>query len=303
MPTEEPAEDPGTPLADASTPDDPLRDATPTEPEPAPAADADARAESEVPAPAEPEPAQPTSSDPGTTVADSPKAPAAAKEATAAADAVPTEEPAEDPGTPLAAASEGKERATTSARGLRSPDEKVIHPSESLPRKAPSEGSEASAGAPAAPTRSPDRTTPAPAEETITIRELLRGTVEIGEHDVFYVHSVTEDDGQGLWGIIQKGVTENFARGVSIRSKGGTDTYRVAVPKHADEVLDDRSSSPFGLMIYRKLTETIVYNRKRGRLTQDPDVTIFPGNELVIVGFKPEELIGLYHHFAGTDGR
>ena len=143
--------------------------------------------------------------------------------------------------------------------------------------------------------------TPAP-QATITIRELLEGTVEIGEYDVFYVHAVTPDDYQGLWGIIQKGVTENFARGVRITNAGRTDTYRVAVPADADEVLEDSSSSPLGLMIHRKSRETIVYNRKLGRLTRDPDVTIFPGNELIIVGFKPEELISLYKHFSGADG-
>ena len=45
-----------------------------------------------------------------------------------------------------------------------------------------------------------------------------------------------------------------------------------------------------------------MYNRTLGRLTLDPDVTIYPGNELIIVGFKPEELISLFKHFAGTDG-
>ena len=143
--------------------------------------------------------------------------------------------------------------------------------------------------------------TPAP-QETITIRELLRGTVEVGEHDVFYVHAVTSEDFQGLWGIIQKGVTENFARGVRITHRERTNTYRIAVPEDADELLEDQSSSPFGLMIHRKSRETIVYNRSLGRLTRDPDVTLFPGNELIIVGFKPEELIRLYKHFASTDG-
>ena len=138
---------------------------------------------------------------------------------------------------------------------------------------------------------------------TITIRELLKGTdVEFGEQDVFYVHAVTPEDRQGLWGIIQKGVTETFARGVRLTVRGRTDTYQVAVPLHADEVLEDRSSSPFGLMIHRKSRETIVYNRELGRLTLDPDVTLYPGNELIIVGFKPEELEDLYKHFAGTDG-
>ena len=137
---------------------------------------------------------------------------------------------------------------------------------------------------------------------TITIRKLLEGTVEVGDHDVFYVHAVTPDDTQGLWGIIQKAVTENFARGVRLTIEGRTDTYRVAVPPDADEVLDDRSSSPFGLMIHRKSRETIVYNRKLGHLTQDPDVTLYPGDELVIVGFEPEELISLFKHFASADG-
>ena len=149
--------------------------------------------------------------------------------------------------------------------------------------------------------RGTDETAASPG--TITIRELLKGTVEVGDHDVFYVHAVTPDDRQGLWGIIQKGVTENFARGVRLTVEGRTDTYRIAVPPHADEVLDDRSSSPLGLMIHRKSRETIVYNRKLGRLTLDPDVTIYPGNELVIVGFKPEELINLYKHFAGNRWR
>ena len=143
--------------------------------------------------------------------------------------------------------------------------------------------------------------TPAP-RETITIRELLEGTVEFGEDDVFYVHAVTPGDYQGLWGIIQRAVTENFARGVRITLGGRTDTYRVAVPYDADELLGDRSSSRLGLMIHRKSQKTIIYNRRLGRLTQDPAVTLYPGNELVIVGFTPKELIGLYKHFAGADG-
>ena len=138
--------------------------------------------------------------------------------------------------------------------------------------------------------------------ETITIRDLLAGTVEFDENDVFYVHAVTPGDDQGLWGILQEAVTGSFARGVRLTLGERTDTYRVAVPEHADELLDDRSSSPLGLMIHRKSQQTIVYNRRLGRLTQDPDVTLYPGNELIIVGFKPEELIRLYKHFAHADG-
>ena len=151
------------------------------------------------------------------------------------------------------------------------------------------------------PTLGTTGTAPAP-RKTLTIRELLKGTVEVGEHDVFYVHAVTPEDYQGLWGIIQKGVTETFARGVRLTVGQRTDTYRVEVPRHADEVQEDRSSSPLGLMIHLKSQETIVYNRVLGRLKLDPTVTLFPGNEIIIVGFEPEELIDLYKHFAGADG-
>ena len=201
----------------------------------------------------------------------------------------------------------GARPATATEDELAAPSEGTVRePTEEVAATTPDAEAEAAAkndaAAPAAtPAFRGTEETPAP-QATITIRELLEGTVEIGEHDVFYVHAVTPDDYQGLWGIIQKGVTENFARGVRITNAGRTDTYRVAVPADADEVLEDNSSSPLGLMIHRKSRETIVYNRKLGRLTQDPDVTIFPGNELIIVGFKPEELISLYKHFSGADG-
>ena len=139
--------------------------------------------------------------------------------------------------------------------------------------------------------------------ETVTLRELLEGVVEIGESDVFYVHSVTADDYQGIWGIIQKGITENFARGISIDHDGNTSIYRFQVPADADEVLENRSSSPLGIMIYRKSNETILYNRRLGRLTRDPDVTIYPGNELIIVGFKADEIVSLYRDFLSSHGR
>ena len=158
---------------------------------------------------------------------------------------------------------------------------------------------------PPAPTSAEDpdrpRDIPVPAE-TITIRELLGETIEIEDSDVFYVHFVSPDDEQGLWGIIQRGVTENFARGVTVSLDKRTTTLQVEVPRHADELLDDRSSSPLGLMIHRKSSETIIYNRKLGRLTMDPAVTIFPGNELIIVWFKQSELVDLFKHFSGADG-
>ena len=191
----------------------------------------------------------------------------------------------------------------TTAGSIERPPESAAEPAAepaSDPGPAAAGKDEAAAAGTAAEVRGPGET-PAP-RKTITIRELLRGTVEVGEHDIFYVHAVTPNDHQGLWGIIQQAVAENFARGVRITLGERTDTYRVTVPENADELLDDRSSSPLGLMIHRKSRETIVYNRGVGRLTQDPDVTLYPGNEIIIVGFEPGELIRLYKHFANADG-
>ena len=298
-------------------------------PEPAPAVQATAAGEDEDPPPS----AETTRK---TAEEDTPE-PAPAIQATAAGEdeaPAPSEEAAEKPtedavetgtageGAPMAAAGELLKKADddisdlVSDRGTATTreEESAAPGKETAEKLAKGADESATEAEPSPAAEEDDATTPAkkPAlrdtEETaappgtITIRELLEGTVEVGEHDVFYVHAVTPEDYQGLWGIIQNGVTENFARGVRLTTAGQTDTYRIAVPEDADEVLDDRSSSPLGLMIHRKSRETIVYNRELGRLTLDPDVTIYPGNELVIVGFKPEELIDLYKHFAGTDG-
>ena len=120
---------------------------------------------------------------------------------------------------------------------------------------------------------------------------------------MFYVHSVTADDRQGIWGIIQRGITENFARGISIGHGGDRSVYRFHVPDDADEVLENNSSSPLGIMIYRKSNETILYNRRLGRLTRDPHATIYPGNELIIVGFEAQEIVSLYRDFVASYGR
>ena len=197
-------------------------------------------------------------------------------------------------------AAAGKDEAPPPAEA---PAKKPAAAAESAPEAVPETTGKGAAEADGAKTGTSSSPGDAPApRETITIRDVLAGVVEFGENDVFYVHAVKPGDDQGLWGIIQEAVTGNFARGVRLTLGERTDTYRVAVPKDADELLDDRSSSPLGLMIHQKSQKTIVYNRKLGRLTQDPDVTLYPGNELIIVGFEPEELIRLYKHFASADG-
>lgn len=135
-------------------------------------------------------------------------------------------------------------------------------------------------------------------EETpVTIAELLGAEETIPSNAVFYVHTVQSDDVQGIWGIVHDGIVGNFATGVAVHRGESTETYRVDIPRNADERKADASSSFLGRLIYDKTQRTYVYNYRTERLGKNPDL-IIPGQEIVIVSFTPEELIEIYKHFA-----
>ena len=282
-PAQEPEAPAPQPEAPAPQPEAPAPQPEAPAPQPAP--------EPEAPAPQPEAPAQ------------EPEAPAPEPEAPEPAPMEPATKPVEPRGDEAAAgASPPPPEAPSASTEVPATDE----PRARVPDLAPADTvtipvREFAQQAPAAADEGAEETSPAP-PRTITLRELLEGTVEIEEGDVFYVHAVTAHDEQGLWGIIQKGVTENFARGVRVHVNERTTTLKMNVPPDADELLENHSSSPLGLMIHRKSKDTIIYNRRLGRLTTDPDVTIFPGNELIIVGFKQNELVDLFKRLSGADG-
>jgi hypothetical protein len=113
--------------------------------------------------------------------------------------------------------------------------------------------------------------------------------------DVFYIHAVDNYDRQGLWGILQRGLTQTFAQG--IRLSGQNRTLSTRIPDDADERLADRSSSFLGHILDNKVKETLVYNYRQGLLGQDPNL-IQPGQQLLIIRFSEDELIRIYNHFA-----
>ncbi len=139
-------------------------------------------------------------------------------------------------------------------------------------------------------TRKPD-TAPAAVLAQITLRE----------DDVFYVRTVRPEDKQGIWGIVQEGIIKNFARGMAIRRGREVNTYQVVIPKNSDEKISANSSSFLGRLIYRKTNESYVFNYQQNRMGRNPD-RIYPGQEIVIINFKPEELIGIYKHFVAQRG-
>ena len=137
--------------------------------------------------------------------------------------------------------------------------------------------------------------------EAATIAELLMREGKFDPDSIFYVRTIRDTDTQGIWGIIHDGIMSNFAQGMAIRRGKEIDTYKVDIPRDADELLTDQSSSFLGQLIHRKTAESHVYNFTKNRMGQNPD-RILPGQEIVIINFEPDELIGIYKHFVAEQG-
>lgn len=137
--------------------------------------------------------------------------------------------------------------------------------------------------------------------EAATIADLLMREGHYNPDSIFYVRTIRETDDQGIWGIIHDGIMTNFAQGMAIRRGREVNTYKIDIPRDADELLPDQSSSFLGKLIHRKAKESYVYNFKKNRMGRNPDL-ISPGQEIVIINFEPEELIGIYKHFVAEQG-
>ena len=135
--------------------------------------------------------------------------------------------------------------------------------------------------------------------EALTLAQLLPGERELGK-DTFYVHAVTRDDAQGIWGIIQHGLMNQFLKGISVAAEEGVPERKVLtlkIPGEADEPRDNGYSSFLGRILDKKTRESYVYNYSSGRMGRNPDY-IFPGQEVVISRFSKEELVEIYKYFA-----
>ena len=135
--------------------------------------------------------------------------------------------------------------------------------------------------------------------QSATLADLLQRAKAENPDSIFYLHTVQDTDVQGIWGIVHFGLIDNFARGMAIRRGEDVETYTVEIPRDADERLEDQSSSFLGLMIDGKTKDSFVYNFRDNRMGQNPD-RIFPGQEIVIIKFEPEELMDIYRHFAAS---
>ncbi|HAZ61804.1 MAG TPA: hypothetical protein DCY89_09560 [Gammaproteobacteria bacterium] len=134
----------------------------------------------------------------------------------------------------------------------------------------------------------------AAAERVVTLGELL-GAEASGPDTLYYVRTVQPEDDQGIWGIVQFGLTNTFARGLRLGPAGAEDLVTIQIPADADE-LDGRRSSFLGRMIARKVDASLVYNFENSRMGRNPHL-IQPGQELVIVAFSPAELNSIHDYF------
>ena len=133
--------------------------------------------------------------------------------------------------------------------------------------------------------------------ESATLADLLQRQQTENPDSIFYLHTVQPTDDQGIWGIVHFGLIDNFARGMAIRRGEEVGTYTVRIPKDADERLDDQSSSFLGKLIDQKTKDSFVYNYRDHRMGRNPD-RIYPGQEIVIIRFDPDELMSIYTQFA-----
>jgi hypothetical protein len=132
--------------------------------------------------------------------------------------------------------------------------------------------------------------------DAATVAELMMHSGESDADAIYYVRTVRDTDTQGIWGIIQYGLIDNFARGIAIRRGESVETYRVAIPRQADERVNSSTSSFLGRIIDDKTRSSHVYNMRQARMGKNPDI-IHPGQELLIIRFTPEELVDIYKHF------
>ena len=131
-----------------------------------------------------------------------------------------------------------------------------------------------------------------PQADQIKLQELLNNP-DTAADTLFYIHGVSDADKQGLWGIIQSGLIDTFARGIQLENR----QISTNIPKIADERMANSTSSFLGSILDEKVKDTYVYNYAKGVLGHNPNL-INPGQELIIVSFTQDELINIYNHFS-----
>jgi hypothetical protein len=133
--------------------------------------------------------------------------------------------------------------------------------------------------------------------QELSVKDIVQSG-ELSDNAMFYLHRVTERDRQGLWGIIQSGLIQRFRQGLALEGIApNKELVRVTIPADADEPLPTGLSSFLGKILDQKVKSSYIYNFYTNTMGHDPDL-IFPGQQLILIHFSPEELKRIYLFFA-----
>lgn len=133
--------------------------------------------------------------------------------------------------------------------------------------------------------------------QKLDIANLIDSNAAEIQNSLFYLHRVTEEDIQGLWGIIQAGLIRNFRQGIRMQRNGAEQKVSVLIPSDADEPLPTGLSSFLGKVLHQKVSNSYVYNFNTHTMGYDPNL-IHPGQELILIRFSADELKDIYQFFA-----
>ncbi|RKZ84065.1 MAG: hypothetical protein DRQ39_08750 [Gammaproteobacteria bacterium] len=133
--------------------------------------------------------------------------------------------------------------------------------------------------------------------QKLSVKEIIQSG-DMPDNALFYLHRVTDNDLQGLWGIIQTGLIEKFRQGVHIEGvTPNKDMVRAVIPANADEKLTSGFSSFLGKILTQKVNSSYIYNFSTHTMNRDPNL-IYPGQQLIMIHFAPEELKKIYQFFS-----
>lgn len=133
--------------------------------------------------------------------------------------------------------------------------------------------------------------------QEFSVKEIIPSDA-LPDNALFYLHRVTEQDRQGLWGIIQSGLIERFREGLVLEGLSiNKDKVQVTIPADADEPLPTGLSSFLGKVLNEKVASSYVYNFNTHTMGHDPNL-IFPGQQLILIHFSEQELKTIYSFFA-----
>ncbi|MDB2705498.1 hypothetical protein N9Y67_03035 [Pseudomonadota bacterium] len=131
----------------------------------------------------------------------------------------------------------------------------------------------------------------------IALSELIPATAQ-NKNALYYIHRVTNKDGQGLWGIIQTGLINKFRQGLQIKGvMKNKELAHAIIPADADEKLASGISSFLGKILYNKVDNSFIYNFHTRVMGRNANL-IHPGQQVILIEFTADELAGIYQFFS-----